>query len=343
MKKKLPFILGLLLISACTQKPEPEEGFPALSGDYLGQELPGDSAKLFAPGIVSTGMSTRDIAMSPEGDELYFGASIGGFTYTTILVCRQVEGKWTAPEIAPFCSDPKTLYLEPALSWDGNKLYFLSTMAEGDESPGDQDIWYVNRTGTGWSEPMNLGMPVNTEHSEFFPSLTKEGHLYFTRAQKGSQLNRIYRSRLLNGEYQEPELLPAQVNCGLNRFNAFISPDEDYLIVPAMGMEDSYGGVDYYIVFRNEMDQWAEPINMGSKINSEAMREWSAWVSRDENLLFFMSNRIAETAPGPWNYEIITALHNEPGNGNSNIYWISAGIIDELRGRAKFNPGPDSH
>lgn len=343
MKKIPAYILGLLLITSCMQKQESAEDFPLLTGDYLGQELPGDSAVLFAPGIVSTGISTRDVAVSPDGNELYFGVSVGGFTYTTILVCRRVDGKWTAPEIAPFCPDPKVLYLEPAMSWDGNKLFFLSTMADWDESPGDQDIWFVNRTGTGWSEPLNLGGPVNTEHSEFYPSLTKEGHLYFTRAQTGSQLNRIYRSRLLDGEYQEPELLPEQVNCGSNRFNAFISPDEDYIIVPALGMEDSYGGVDYYIVFRNEMDQWSEPINMGPKINSAAIREWSSWVSRDGRVLFFMSNRIDEIDPGRWNYEKLKTLHNAAVNGNSSIYWISADIIDELRDSARFSPGTETH
>ena len=44
----------------------------------------------------------------------------------------------------------------------------------------------------------------------------------------------------------ETELLPEQVNCGANRFNAFVSPDESFVIVPAAGMEDAYDGVDYY-------------------------------------------------------------------------------------------------
>ena len=184
---------------------------------------------------------------------------------------------------------------------------------------------------------MNLGEPVNTEDSEFYPSLTREGHLYFTRARKGSQLNMIYWSRLLNGRFQEPELLPEQVNCGINRFNAFISPDEDYLIIPAAGMDDSFGGVDYYIVFRTDNDQWSEPLNMGPEINSEAMREWSAYVSRDNEVLFFMSDRLTGIGPDQWSYQGLSELHNNPGNGNPCIYWISAGIIDELREKAVFS------
>ncbi len=337
MKNYTIFLLAVLAVAACTSKPSPETGFPDLSGDYLGQGLPDDSARFFAPGIVSAGMSVRDIAISPEGNEIYFSLMIGGYSYSSILVCKRTEGKWTAPEITPFCSDPENLYLEPAMSLDGNKLFFLSNMAKGGGPAGNQDIWYVERTVSGWSEPMNLGEPVNTEDSEFYPSLTREGHLYFTRARKGSQLNMIYRSRLLNGRFQEPELLPEQVNCGINRFNAFISPDEDYLIIPAAGMDDSFGGVDYYIVFRTDNDQWSEPLNMGPEINSEAMREWSAYVSRDNEVLFFMSDRLTGIGPDQWSYQGLSELHNNPGNGNPCIYWISAGIIDELREKAVFS------
>ena len=66
----------LLLCTAC--KPSKQDltpyGFipPGLTGDYLGQIAPGDSAVLFAPGIMSTGMATRDVAISRDGNEIYF-------------------------------------------------------------------------------------------------------------------------------------------------------------------------------------------------------------------------------------------------------------------------------
>ncbi len=64
--------------------------------------------------------------------------------------------------------------------------YFLSTRPDGDEAVGDQDIWYVERNGSGWSLPVNLGEPVNTDGGEFFPSLTRDGTLYFTRNAKAA-------------------------------------------------------------------------------------------------------------------------------------------------------------
>ncbi len=59
----------------------------------------GDIPELFAPGIVSTGMYTRDVAMTPAGDEIYFGVLVGGLA--VIMETKLVDGRWTEPEVAP--------------------------------------------------------------------------------------------------------------------------------------------------------------------------------------------------------------------------------------------------
>ena len=77
---------GLELVAVCVAAsilsctPAVDEGqvdegakeFYELTGNYLGQELPGMTPRLFAPGIVSTGLSERDMAITPDGDEIYF-------------------------------------------------------------------------------------------------------------------------------------------------------------------------------------------------------------------------------------------------------------------------------
>lgn len=65
----------------------------------------------------------------------------------------------------------------PALSADGNTLYFSSDM-EG--TLGGNDIWMCKREGEGWSKPVNLGANVNTTGNEVFPYLRKDGMLYFS-------------------------------------------------------------------------------------------------------------------------------------------------------------------
>ncbi len=326
-------LLALITFS-CTSSVDhsgSESQFPELAGPYLGQTLPDTTPTLFAPGVVSTGMFTRDVAISPDGKEIYYCVSIGNYTYSTILCTKEVNGKWLPPEIVSFSGGPGVMDFEPALTADGSRLYFLSTRPDGDEPVGDQDIWYVDRSPDGWGTPKNLGEPVNTDGGEFFPSVTKDGTLYFTRNEKGSRLNQIFRSRWENGAFQEPELLPEQVNCGSNRFNAFVSPDESYIIVPATGLADTYDGVDYYIVFRDADDHWSEPVNMGQQVNSDNARGWSPYVSPDAKCFFFMATRTNEIEEADWTYENLKSLNDSPGNGNADIYWMDTGFIEKLK------------
>jgi hypothetical protein len=319
---------------ACTANPDKKQastGQEAPSGPYLGETMPDSTPRLFAPGIVSTGMFTRDMAISPDGKEIYFCVAIGNYTFATILYTKEINGKWTTPEIVPFSGGPGVFDFEPAFSPDGSRLYFLSTRPDGDEEPGDQDIWYVDRTAGEWGIPVNPGSPINTDGGEFFPSLTRDGTMYFTRNEAGSRLNQIFRSRFVDGEFLEPELLPGQVNCGTNRFNAFISPDESYIIVPVAGMEDAFDGVDYYIVFRDEQDNWSEPVNMGAAVNDDNPGGWSPYVSPDGENFFFMATRTLEIEEADWNYNKLVDLYNNPNNGKADIYWVSSDFISTLK------------
>ena len=311
----------------------PTSTFPELRGPYLGQEPPGLEPQIFAPGIVSTGLATRDVAMMPDGSEIYFGVTVGG--RSLIMMTKDVDGQWTEPEVAPFSG--RYLDLEPAISPDGQRFFFLSTRPQaGQEEKSGwvyQDIWVMDRENDGWSEPYNLGPPVNSDAPEYFPSVTEDGTLYFTREGEG-QVSSTYRSRFVDGVYIEPELLGPEVNCGSNRFNVFVAPDESFAIVPAVGREDGLGGVDYYVVFRSDDDTWSEPINMGDAINQPTGREWSASLSPDGKYLFFMTSRTDPSADLPLTGRSISdllAASTQPGLGSSDIWWVSTDIIERLR------------
>jgi hypothetical protein len=310
-----------------------ESAFPELRGPYLGQEPPGLEPQLFAPGIVSTGLATRDVAMMPDGSEIYFAVTAGADTM--IMVTKEVDGVWTEPVVAPFSG--RYLDIEPAISPDGERFFFLSTRPQPgqDEKPGwvYQDIWVMDREGDGWGEPYNLGAPVNSDAPEYFPSVTNDGTIYFTREGEGRQ-SATYRSRFVDGAYTEPEKLGPEVNCGTNRFNVYVAPDESFAIVPAVGRDDSLGGADYYIVFRAEDDTWSEPVNMGPAINQPDGREWSASLSPDGKYLFFMSSRSTASREGSMAGTPISELvqsSTEPGRGSSDIWWVSAEVIEQLR------------
>ena len=307
--------------------------FPELRGPYLGQKPPGLEPEIFAPGIVSTGLATRDVAMTPDGSELYYSVSLGG--RTMIMVTRLLDGVWTEPVVAPFSG--RYLDIEPVISPDGGRFFFLSTRPQpGQEERSGwvyQDIWVMDREGDTWGTPYNLGPPVNSDAPEFFPSVTADGTLYFTREGE-DRVSATWRSRLVDGAYAEPERMPPQVNCGSDRFNVSVAPDESFAIVPSVGRDDSFGGVDYYVVFRADDDTWSEPVNLGSAINQPDGREWSASLSPDGKYLFFMSSRAYGETDIPLTSRSITELlelSTEPGWGSSDIWWVSAQVIEQLR------------
>jgi len=336
--KTIALLLSILFIAVSTvfsqEMAKRNSDFHLLKGPYLGQKQPKMMPEVFASGIISNGSVNRDVSISPDGKEMYFGMHTPDFRYSTIIVTKQVDGVWTIPEVVSFASDPRYIYLEPALSIDGKKMFFLSNMPkDSTDNPGDEDIWVVDKINNEWGDPYNLGEPINSSGREFYPSLTENGTIYFSRADIGERIHYIYRSQLIDGKYSTPEKLPEQVNCGTNRFNAYIAPDESYIVVPAIGVKDGMGGVDYYIVFQREDGSWEEPINMGPKINSSTGAEWSFYVSPDKKFIFYMATKELpeEKQPKSLSMDFFQNLLTMPQNGNADIYWMDAKIIEELK------------
>ncbi|MBN2071946.1 MAG: PD40 domain-containing protein [Candidatus Krumholzibacteriota bacterium] len=325
-----------IMLSGCSDGPRSsgDQTFPVLTGEYLGQDTPGLEPELFAPGLVTTGLFTRDIAMTPDGKEIYFTAIVGFYRITQILCTKNINGVWTKPEVASFSGNPDYMDAEPAISPDGSRFMFLSTRPDSANgiAAGSQNIWMMDRIGDSWSEPYTPGPPITTEAAEFFPSITRDGTLYFTRNEGRSSY--IFRSRLIDGKYTEAEKLPENVNSTSAQYNAFISPDEDFIIVPVAGREDGLGGDDYFISFRDPDDTWSDLVNMGAKVNTPGGREHSAYISPDGKYLFFMSARMKkefEHPDGGMTRDLMIRMSSEPGGGSAGIYWIDASFIEDLR------------
>lgn len=313
---------------------------PGLRGPYLGQQHPGATPKLFAPGVVNAGMPTRDAAFTPDGKELYFSVLVPGFIHAAILVTRVEGDHWTVPEVAAFSSDAGFRSLEPAISPDGSRFFFASDRPAQAHAtqPGPMGIWVMDRAGAGWGAPRRLGPAINGEGEAYFPSVTRDGTLYFTREAKDGT-SAIYRARSQDGDYLAAERLPDAVNCGKTRYNAFVAPDESYVIVPVYGREDSLGGTDYYIVFRRASDQWSEPQNLGPVISTPANEEYSPYVTRDGRYFFFMSTRDDMTRIAPaekLTAERLREVSRSAATRVPGLYWMDAGFIETLRKRAVF-------
>jgi hypothetical protein len=93
------------------------------------------------------------------------------------------------------------------------------------------------------------------------------------------------------------------------------------------------GFPDYFVFFRSTDDRWSEGINLGKKINPPKDRALSPYVSPDGKFFFFASARKVEVLSswGEITWSVIQNLHVNPQNGGSDIYWVDARIIENLR------------
>lgn len=129
---------------------------------------------------------------------------------------------WKNVEPFQYNSD-KYSCAHPALTADGNTLYFSSDMPGGQ---GGNDIWYCKKEGTGWSQPVNLGSVVNTPGNEVFPYVRKDGMLFFcSDGHAGLGGLDIFSTQQENGSWTEPANQGVPLNGSTDDFG--ISFNED--------------------------------------------------------------------------------------------------------------------
>ena len=286
---------------------------------------------VFAPGVISTGDYEVCPQFSPDGKMFYFVKSTPDMNFWTIVFSRFEKGSWSSPAIAPFSGQYSDA--DEFITADGQRMLFISRRpVSPDISPnaaGKLDIWVMDKTPTGdWGEPRNLGRPVNSEASEYFPTLTSGSTLYFGSGRKGGKGGMdLYRSRLVNGKYQEPENLGDAINTTFDEFEPFIAPDESFLIFMAGGRPDGRGGFDLYLS-HNRNGQWTKAQNFGAPINSAA-DELSPRISPDGKYFFWASARSAIDQPKTrsWTFQELSSGYHSPQNGLGDIYFIEVSAL----------------
>ncbi len=302
-------------------------------GPYFGQKLPGKIPVRFAPGFVSTGLYERDLAVDRLGQEVFW--TLMGNDHAVIVGSREAQGRWTPPEVLPFSGGPVVLDAEPALSPDGRRLYFLSTRPKDGSAPKpgwvNQDLWYVERELKGWSEPKNVGAPVNSDDEEFFPSFTAKGDLYFTRGKAGGKVSEVWRARWDGKAFRQAERLPDVINGAGPVFNAAISPDESMLVFCAAKRPGSLGGSDYWVSFRSPQDVWSPAVNLGDPYNGPGLQAIAPAFSTDGRFFFFSTNRRTLPKGEKRTWAGLQQERGEPGNGNSDVWWVHIDALEAFR------------
>ena len=139
-------------------------------------------------GDVNTKYHESNAVISADGKRMYFDRndyfegdydkSASGINQINLYYAENIDGKgWSAVVSAPFNNNEYSTG-HPALSQDGNTLYFVSDMPGG---KGGSDIYMVAINSDGsLGTPKRLGDNINTEGKELFPYLDSNGTLYFS-------------------------------------------------------------------------------------------------------------------------------------------------------------------
>jgi len=245
--------------------------------------------KAFLPDLFVEYPNVRDIAISPDGNEIYFTVDDIKSRIAVISFISKNGDSWGEPRTVSFTGNYRDL--EPAFSHDGKRLFFVSNrpIDSSQNNPKDYDIWYVNKTETGWSAPKNIGSPINTEADEYYPSITKKGDIYFTAERKDAVGREdIFVSRLKDGLYQNPMSISGGVNTKYYEFNAFIAPDENYIIFSSQRPNEGSGGGDLYISYKDG-DIWGKSA-LVKNVNSPYL-DFCPFIDIRTNRLFFTSQK----------------------------------------------------
>lgn len=234
----------------------------------------------------------RDWTLTPDGREAYFTLQSPKQNISILAGMKMGKKGWLKPFKFPFSG--KFMDLEPFMTHDGLRLYFASNrpLTKKEQKPKDYDIWYSERKckNCPWTEPVNLGLPVNTTANEFYPSVTKNNNLYFTSTYEfGKGKDDIFFSKFINGKYLTPESLSPAINSEGYEFNAYIDPDESYMIFSGYNRKDGVGHGDLYISFRDN-NHWMPAINLGPQINSVSL-DYCPFYDHKNHILYFTSDR----------------------------------------------------
>ncbi len=143
-----------------------------------------DKGKWSKPQTIESGLNTEydegACCLSVDGGTMYLTQCVSDPSYpryAQIVTSPRSDAAWGKPTPFVITNDTLSSYAHPAVSPDGEWLYFVSDMPGG---KGGLDIWRIRLSANGAAGVENLGEPINTPGNEMFPTFRPNGDFYFS-------------------------------------------------------------------------------------------------------------------------------------------------------------------
>ncbi|WP_159090892.1 PD40 domain-containing protein [Aquimarina aquimarini] len=296
-------------------------GLQAQSSQELNNILNELKVELVQPGTVSTNDFEFGTSISPDENELFFVKGISGFRRTVLVYCHWKDGYWSEPKIAPFSGKHRDM--NPYHSKDGKRLYYTSDRPTPNPLLKKSNLWYVDKTVNGWSEPKLVEGMINDEFEIVYPTVHSDGTIHFVSwSRPGTKKGDIFVSKLENGTYTAPERID-ELNTVNNDADPEMSQDGKFMFITSM-RDGGFGHYDLYVFKKQKDGKWGKGINLGTKVNSINM-DSDPILSPDGQTLYFSSNRLDQLETNSerfTDYQMLVKSFGKIHNGLMNIYKV---------------------
>lgn len=201
-------------------------------------------------------------SISADGNTLIYQSNKDG-RYKLYLAKRTGE-TWKSEPLNSInnYNSGRNLIAGSSLSYDGNSIFFFANFPG---SIGKEDIWYVEKNGEEWGDPVNAGIAINTSGYEGFPSISADGNrLYFMRSAQsnpyqGKFCYQLYVSeKNTMGVWQAAVPLPGPINSGCENCPRILSDNRTLLFASIRGEQD-FPNYDLFISKLQIDGSWSEP------------------------------------------------------------------------------------
>ena len=233
--------------------------------------------------------TSNGISFSPEGNDLYVSLATqdtfsNGRQATGIFQYSFDDGLWSHPQRVNLGEFLDAYH--PALSIDGNKLFFNSRYhPDSSDTYLPHDLWYSQKQETGWSAPKAIDI-ANTTYYESYPSVAANGNLYFNSNRPGGKGGMdIYVSKFRNENFESPVWLES-ISSADEENDLVVDPQERFIIFNRYIHADQ--SIDLWISL-NKDGQWTAPMKL-DQINQPDIWELTPTISPDGKYFFYEVN-----------------------------------------------------
>ena len=300
-----PTFLSIILLLGLGVNVSAQTNFWSSPHAYLGQQVPSDMPKIFAPGMLAdSGIVLGRVVFSKDGKEFYYGFARHWFDFNGTGVKQIIfDGeKWNKPKV--LIKDLAT----PTLSIDEMKLFFGGQ---------NSDVWQVEKLDNIWRTP-TLFLDKKYGLYNFQP--TNSGTYYVaSNANQGSK-NDYSTYDFCTLTISKTDTVIKSLGAPLNTpgFDGdfYVAPDESYIIISAN--ETKTYECELYISFRKADKTWTIPKSLGANINDGLAHRFGQYVSPDGKYLFYTKGT---------------------GEKDCNFYWVRFDkLLDKLRREENGRP-----